>query len=127
MQTRLMKMGNDQENAKVVMTDDGGRIPAQYQEFLEVFSKVKGDTLPLHSPTDHAIDLGHGYIPPYRQIYNLVEFELNTLEAYIETNLARGVIQQSSFSAAVVIRFPHKKDRGLRLCVDYRALNLGTV
>jgi hypothetical protein len=36
MQTRLMKIGIDIENAEMVMTNDGGRIPAQYQDFVEV-------------------------------------------------------------------------------------------
>jgi len=35
-----MKMAIDMENAEIVMTDDRGRIAAQYQDFLEVFSKV---------------------------------------------------------------------------------------
>jgi len=127
MQTRLMKIGIDIENAEMVMTDDGGRIPAQYQDFVEVFSKVKAETLPPHRPTDHPIDLEPGYKLPYGWIYNLSEFELKMLKANIETNLASGFIQWSSSPAAVPIRFAKKKDRGLRLCVDYRALNLGTV
>ena len=127
MQTRLMKIGIDIENAEMVMTDDGGRIPAQYQDFEEVFSKVKAETLPPHRPTDHAIDLEPCYKLPCRQIYNLSEFEVKTLKAYIETNLASVFIQRSSSQAAAQIMFAKKKAGGLRLCVDYRALNLGTV
>jgi len=122
-----MKIGIDIENAEMVMTDDWGHIPAQYQDFVEVFSKVKAETLPPHRPTDHAIDLEPGYKLPYGRIYNLSEFELKTLKAYIETNLASGFIQRSSSPAAVPILFAKKKDGGLRLFVDYRALNLGTV
>jgi hypothetical protein len=94
MQTRLMKLGTDTENAKMVMTDDRGRIPAQYQDFVEVFSKVKAKTLPPHRPTDHAIDPESGYKLPYRRIYNISEFELKMLQAYIQTNLASGFIQR---------------------------------
>jgi len=53
------------------------------------------------------------------------EVELKILNAYIETNLANGFIQRSS-PAAAPIRFA-KKDGGLGLCVDYRALNKATV
>ena len=109
------------------MTDDGGHIPSQYQDFVEVFSKVKAETLPPHRPTDHAIDLEPGHKLPYGRIYNLSEFELETLKAYIETNLASGFIQPSSSPAAAPILFAKKKDGELWLCVDYRALNLGTV
>jgi hypothetical protein len=122
-----MKLGTDTENAKMVMTDDRGCIPAQYQDFVEVFSKVKAETLPPHRPTEHAIDLESGYKLPYRRIYNLSEFELKILQAYIETNLASGFIQRSSSPAAAPILFAKKKDQGRRLCVDYRAVNLDTV
>jgi len=127
MQTRLMRIGIDIDNVEMVTTDDVGRIPAQYQEFVEVFSKKKAETLPLHRQIDHAIDLEPNYKLPYSRIYNLSEFELKTLKTYIETNLANSFIQRSSSSAAVSIQFEKKKDGGLRLCVDYRALNLSTV
>jgi len=74
-------------------TDDGGHIPATYGEFVEVFSKDKVETLPPHRSTDHAIDLEPGYNLPYGRIYNLSEFELRMLKAYIEANLAKGFIQ----------------------------------
>jgi hypothetical protein len=111
----------------MVPTDDGGHIPATYGEFVEVFSKEQAETLPPHRSTDHAIDLEPGYNLPYGRIYNLSEFELRTLKAYIEANLANGFIQRSSSPAAAPILFAKKKDGGLRLWVDYRALNLATV
>jgi len=112
---------------KTVPTADGGHIPAIYGDFVEVFSKAMAETLPLHRSTDHAIDLEPGYNLPYGRIYNLSEFELRTLNAYIEVNLANGFIQRSSSPAAAPIPLAKKKDGGLRLCVDYRALNKATV
>ena len=109
------------------MTDDGGRIPAQYQDFVKVFSKVETETLPPNRPTHHPINLEPGYKLLYGRIYNLSEFALKTLKAYLETNLASGFIQRSSSPAAALILFAKKKDGGLRLCDDYRALNLGMV
>ena len=91
---------------------------------MEVFSQDKAETLPPHRSTDHAIDLEPGYNLPYGRIYNLSEFESSTLKAYIEANLANGFIQRSSSLGAAPILFGNKKDRGLRLCVDYHALNL---
>jgi len=126
-QTRLVRIGSDIDNVEMVTPDDGGRIPEQYQEFMEVFSKKQAETLPLHRQIDHAIDLEPDYKLPYWRFYNLSEFELKTLKAYIGTNLANGFIQRSSSSAAALILFAKKTDRGLRLCVDYRALNLATV
>jgi hypothetical protein len=69
-----MKIGIDIENAQRVTTDDGGRIPAHYHDFMEICSKVKAETLPPHRPTDHALDLEPSYKLPYRRIYNLSEF-----------------------------------------------------
>jgi len=122
-----MRIGIDIDNVEMVTTDDGGRIPAQYQEFVEVFSKKKAETLPPHRQIDHTIDLEPDYKLPYGRIYNLWDFELKMLKAYIETNLANGLIQRLSSSAAAPILCAKKKDGGLLLCDDYRALNLGTV
>jgi len=122
-----MKIGIDIETTEMVMTDDGGRIPAQYQDFVEVFSKVKAETLLPLGPTDHAIDLEPGYKRPYGRIYNLSSFELKMPKAYIETNLASIFIQRSSSPAAAPILFAKNKDGGLRVCVEYHAFNLGTV
>jgi len=111
----------------MVPTDEGGHIPAIYRDFVEVFSKPKAETLPPHWSTDHAIDLEPGYNLPYGRIYNLSEFELRTLKDYIKANPANGFIQRSSSPAAAPILFAKKKDGGLGLCVDYRALNKATV
>jgi len=112
---------------KMVLTDDGGHIPTIYGEFVEVSTKDTPETLPPHRLTDHAIDLEPGYTLPYGRIYNLSEFESRTLKAYIEANLANGFIQRSSSPVAAPILFTKKKDGGLRLGVDYCALNLATV
>jgi hypothetical protein len=112
---------------KMVPTDDAGHILATYGEFMEVFSNENAETLPPHRSTDLAIDLEPCYNMSYWRIYNLSEFELRTLKAYIEPNIANGFIQRLSSPAAALILFVKKKDGGLRLCADYRALNLATV
>jgi hypothetical protein len=94
---------------------------------MEVFSKVKVEALPPDRPTDHVIDLEPGYKPPYRRIWNLSEFELKTLMANIDTNLASGVIQRLSFAAAAPFLCATKTDEGVQLCVDYRPIYLDTV
>jgi hypothetical protein len=111
----------------MVPTDRGGNIPAIYRTFVEVFSKDKAETLPPHRSTDHVIDLEPGYYLPYGRIYNLLQFDLRTLKASTEPNLANGCIQRSTMLAVAPILFAKKMDGGLRLCVDYRALNLAMV
>ena len=100
-----------------ISTDDGGFIPVVYSGFADVFSRAKAETLAPHRSIDNAIDLEPGFKLPYGPIYTLSEFELRTLKAYIETNLANGFIQRSSSSAAAPILFAKKKEwRTTHLC-----------
>jgi len=110
-----------------ISTDHGGSIPTVYSECVGVFSAAKAETLAPHRSIDHAIDLEPGFTLPYGRIYNLSEFELRRLKAYIETTLANGFIQRSSSSAAAPILFAKMKDGGLRLCVDSWALSSWTI
>jgi len=103
MQTRLMKIGTDIENWETVTTDHRGRIPAQYQDFLVVFSKVNAKTHKLHRMTNNPIDQEPGYKLPYGGIFNLSEFKLKMLKAYIEIDVVRCFIQRSSSPAAATM------------------------
>jgi len=60
----------------MVPTADGNFIPSKYLEFVDVFSKRNAETLELHHPIDHTIDLEPGFKIPYGRIYNLLEVEL---------------------------------------------------
>ena len=53
--------------------------------------------------------------------------ELETLKAYIETNLANGFIRPSKSPAGTPILFDRKSDGSLHLCVDYQCLNNLTI
>jgi hypothetical protein len=99
----------------------------KYKDYVDGFCKDRAATLAPQRPIDHAIDLEPGFNIPYGRIYNLSEVELNTHQAYIETNLANGFIKRSSSPTAAPIVCAKKKDGGLRLCVDYRSLNGATV
>ena len=49
--------------------------------------------------------------------------ELQVLKKYLEENLVKGFIRASSSPIAAPVLFVKKPSGGLRLCVDYRALN----
>src|SRR5205807_3947021 len=53
--------------------------------------------------------------------------ELEALWEWLGENLEKDFIQPSSSSTASPILFIKKKDGSLCLCVDYRALNVGTI
>jgi hypothetical protein len=60
-------------------------------------------------------------------MYPLLLRELVALKEFLEENLAKGFIQESKSLAGAPILFALKKDGSLRLCVDYRGLNVITV
>ena len=104
------------------------KVSAKYSNFADIFSPDLASELPEHTGiNDHAIELVDGQQPPYGPIYSLGPVELETLKAYIETNLANGFIRPSKSPAGASILFDRKSDGSLRLCVDYRGLNNLTI
>ncbi|MBW0497187.1 hypothetical protein O181_036902 [Austropuccinia psidii MF-1] len=100
-------------------------VPPVYHQYLDVFSKVKAEKLPLHHTCDPHIKL-EGSLPPVGVIYSLSNKESDTVRAYISENVEKGFIQPSSSSAGAPVLFVKKKDGGLCLCVNYRKLNAVT-
>ena len=62
-------------------------------------------------------------IPPYR----MAAAELRELKAQLEEFLSKGFIRSSISPWGAPILFMKKKDRSLRLCIDYRQLNRVTI
>ncbi len=102
-------------------------IPSCYEEFSEVFSKIKATQLPPHRPWDCAIDLLTNAMPPKSKVYPLSCNETQAMEEYIEEAMNSGFIRPSTSPAAAGFFFVEKKDGGLRPCIDYRGLNNVTV
>jgi hypothetical protein len=90
----------------------------RYKDYVDVFNKGRAHTHAPHRPIDPAIDLEPAFNLPHGRIYNLLEFELRSLKANIETNLPNGFIQRSSSPAAAPNLFAKKKHGVLQLCVD---------
>jgi len=91
-------------------------------------SKEEADALPQHRPYDCKIELKEGSTAPWGPIYPLSEVELQTLREWLKEMERTGKIKRSTSPAGLPNLFvpkPHR--RGLRLCVDYRALNQITV
>lgn len=104
------------------------KVPKKYHSEIEVFMKQDADQLPPHRPEDHEIKLIDGTTPPFARNYKpLSTQELEVVKKYLEENLAKGFIRPSSSSAAAPILIVRKPGGGLRVCVDYRALNAITI
>ena len=104
------------------------KVSAKYSDFADIFSPNLASKLLKHTGiNDHAIELVEGQQPPYRPIYSLELMRLETLKAYIETNLANGFIKSSKSLTSAPILFDQKSDSFLRLCVNYRGFNNLTI
>lgn len=100
------------------------RIPPEYYDLLDVFSKKRADRLSPHRPGyDHRIELTDENTLGYSPLYKQTEEELITMRKYILENLQRGFIVPSQAPFASPVLFARKGDGTLRLCVDYRKLN----
>ena len=103
------------------------KLPKEYHEFADVFSKKEAEKLPEHRKYDHHIPLQEGTTPPFGPVYSLSPRELEVLQKYIDDNLRKGFIKHSQSPCGAPILFVKKPDGNLRLCVDYRGLNKITI
>ena len=108
-------------------TDLITKLFSKFHEFFELFSEKEANKLPPHRPYDHKIKFIEGKQPGYGPLYSMSQGELQVLKKFFDENLVKGFIRASSFPAAAPILFARKPGGGLRLCVDYRALNAITV
>ncbi len=79
--------------------------------------------VPCQPPHVRMIELLEGIVPSSRPMYRLNAVELQEVKAQVEHLLKKGHIKPSSSPFGAPIFFVGKKDGGLRMCIDYRALN----
>jgi hypothetical protein len=103
-------------------------IPQEYHEFLPLFSKVLADRLPPHrSNIDHEVCLWEGETPSWGPLYKMSRDELVVMREWLEENMTKGFIRQSSSPYATPCLFAQKPDGGLRFCIDYRDISSKTI
>ena len=59
----------------------------------------------------------------FKLIFLLLEAKLKVLKEYINKSIKKGIIRESISLVGALIFFIRKKDRGVRLIIDYRELN----
>ena len=95
-------------------------ISVYYKSFKNVFNEVAETTLPPHrGELNYSIKLLSGTSLPFSSLYNLSEHKLRVLKAYINKNLQLEFIAHFKSPTWALILFIKKKDRSLRLCVNY--------
>uniref|UniRef100_A0A388KM38 Reverse transcriptase domain-containing protein n=1 Tax=Chara braunii TaxID=69332 RepID=A0A388KM38_CHABU len=101
------------------------RITHLLDEYGDVFEAPTG-TVP-DRPIRHGITLEAGAVPPRGCIYRMSEEELEVLRAQLDDLLYKDWIRPSCSPYGAPVLFVRKKNKDLRLCIDYRKLNAQTV
>ncbi|CAI7899655.1 unnamed protein product [Closterium sp. NIES-54] len=97
------------------------------RQYPDIFPDDLPPGLPPERPEDHKIQLEPGAQPTIRTQWRLTQPELEELRSQIDALLEKGFIRASTSPFAAPILFTPKKDGGLRMCIDYRALNWVTI
>ncbi|KAL0329277.1 UNVERIFIED_CONTAM: Transposon Ty3-G Gag-Pol polyprotein [Sesamum radiatum] len=126
---RLMLEGCDAYLAHVIDAEKGSptleEIPV-VRDFPEVFpDDLPG--LPQHREVDFTIETLPGVAPISIAPYRMAPVELQELKKQLEELLEKGFVRPSTSPWGAPVLFVKKKDRSMRLCVDYRQLNRVTV
>ena len=79
--------------------------------------------MPPQRQLDHKIELVPGAEPPHRAPYRMSPQGLDELKKQLKDLTEKGYIQPSVSPFGAPVLFVPKKDGGVRMCVDYRALN----
>lgn len=95
-------------------------------EYHDVFSEVPAG-LPPDRGVGHTIPLEPDSRPPFRNVYRLSPNELQEAKKQVASLLEKGWIKPSISPYRAPILFVVKKDKTLRMVIDYRALNAITI
>jgi hypothetical protein len=108
-----------EENSRKKDKTDEQLVPAEYHEYLDIFSEEKAHRFPESRPWDHKIKMKEGFEPKLFKNYNLTLAEQLKLDKFLKENLKKGYIWPSQSPMASPFFFVSKKDRKLRPCQDY--------
>jgi hypothetical protein len=96
------------------------------REFSDVFpDDLPG--MPLERAIEFKIELQPGTTPIAKAPYKMSPVELKELKIQLQGLLDKGYIHPCASPSGCSMLFVKKKDKDLRLCVDYRPLNAVTI
>ena len=101
-------------------------LPRVFCEYEDVFSdELPG--LPPPRDVDFRIELHPRTSPIFMTPHRMAPVELQELKVQIQELLGKGFIRPSTSPWGAPVLFAKKKDKTLRLCIDYRQLNRVTI
>ena len=97
------------------------------EKYREVFPEKLPRSLPPPREIEMKIELTQDAKPKMGQLYKLLVAELAEMKKQIDELLEHGFIRPCISPWGSPVLFAKKKDGGLRMCIDYRALNKQTI
>ena len=101
-------------------------LPRVVCEYEDVFLDEQPG-LPSQRVIVFCIELHPGTSPISMTPHRMTPFELQELKVQLQELLDKGFIRPSTSPWGTPVLFAKKKDRTLRLCIDYRQLNRVTI
>ncbi len=108
------------------MMKSSQKILEKYENFADVFDKMKANELSKHDSQDHEINT-KSKMSSFESIYNLFVIEFEVLRDYLDEFSIKKFIVSSFSSTKVSILFIKKSEDDLKLCVNYKELNAITI
>jgi hypothetical protein len=108
-------------------TEHIATIPEEYRQYTPLFQEELKNRLPKHSKWDHKIPLKPDAKLHYNKLIPLNKEQLTTLKKHLKKELKKEIIQPSTSPIRHTAFFIPKKNRKLRLVVDFRPLNKATI
>ena len=99
-------------------------ILKQMKDYKKFFNNEKIEMLFEQHDEDHVIDLMKDKKSSFMFLYNLTQNELTKFQRYFDDALTKEWIKHFVLSTKISILFIFKKNERLRLCVDYKDLNV---
>ena len=101
-------------------------LPRVVSKYVDVFpDELPG--LPPRRVVDFGIELHPGALPISMTPHRMASVELQELRVQLQELLDKGFIRPSTSPWGAPVLFTKKKDKTLRLCIDYRQLNRVTI
>ena len=98
-------------------------VPKRYHKYSKKLQLLESEKLSEHVVQDHKIELEKGISLKFFLIYKLTKIELVALKEFIQKNLYKGYIRPLQLLVGYLVLFILKKNRKLRIYIDYRQLN----
>jgi hypothetical protein len=106
-----------------MMMKSSKEIFEKYKDFANVFDKINANKLFKHDSQNHAINTKNKMFS-FELMYNLSMIELELFKEYFDEFLTKEFIVFSSSFVDASILFVKKSKNYLRLCVNYKELNV---